>query len=270
MSLSFEEYRALPGLNWSLLKHAAESPKRFKYFESHDRPDTLAMLVGRAVHCSVLEPDRFPLEFPVWQGGRRQGKTWESFVDALPVTASVLSISEYERCLAIRDAVRAHPVAARLLDREGTLTEHVVQWTDKDTGLDCKARFDAVNPYGYLLDLKTTQHIDERRFTRTVADMAYHAQAAFYCAGFESAYGAGQVFYFIAVESEPPHDVAVYVLDDDSLWAGEELVKSLLRRVKDCRETGQWPGMYPTLQTLTLPAWAFPDDGTKKLEGLAP
>jgi len=270
MSLSFEEYRALPGLNWSLLKHAAESPKRFKYFESHDRPDTPAMLVGRAVHCAVLEPDRFPLEFPVWQGGRRVGKTWEAFIDALPASASVLSISEYERCLAIRDAVRPHPVAAQLLDREGTLTEHVVQWTDKDTGLDCKARFDAVNPYGYLLDLKTTRHIDERRFTRTVADMAYHGQAAFYCAGFESAYGAGQVFYFIAVESEPPHDVAVYVLDDDSLWAGEELVKSLLRRVKDCRETGQWPGMYPTLQTLTLPAWAFPDDGTKKLEGLAP
>ena len=36
----------------------------------------------------------------------------------------------------------------------------------------------------------------------------------------------------------------------------------LLRRVAQCRETGQWPGRYQQEQLLSLPTWRFEDDET--------
>jgi hypothetical protein len=266
--VTFSSYAAIPATNWSLLKEMAKSPAHYRYRQDEPRPDTPAMAMGRAVHCAVLEPDAFPLDFTVWRGGRRQGKTWESFVDSLPSSATILSEAEYERCLAIRDAVRSHPVAGEYLDSPGE-AEKTLLWTDPDTLIACKARLDWLMP-GTVVDLKTTKAIDQRRFARTCADFAYHGQAAFYSAGAEAETDQPHGFVFIAVESDAPHDVAVYELDDDSRWAGECLVGSLLAKLKACRESGDWPGAYPAPETLTMPPWCFPDDwdGTAKLEGL--
>lgn len=61
--ITHEEYRTLPGLNFSGLKHLAVSPLRYWYHcVNPDRPadePTPQMRFGSAVHCAVLEPDEF-------------------------------------------------------------------------------------------------------------------------------------------------------------------------------------------------------------------
>ena len=64
------------------------------------------------------------------------------------------------------------------------------------------------------------------------------------------------------IERDAPHDVTVTTLDEDSLYLGDEEVTELLRRVAQCRETGQWPGRYQQEQLLSLPTWRFEDDET--------
>ncbi len=244
-----EEYDSLPGIRWSLLRNMATSPLHYRHALENGRPDTSAMLLGRATHCAVLEPERFPIDFVVFDGARR-GEPWQKFLDANP-NRDILTRPEYDKCLAIKRSVLKHPEAKRLL-RTGW-KEHIYRWRDEPSGLMCKLRADLVKRQS-VWDLKTTRSINEHDFQRTVATYLYHGQAAYYLAGTKR-----REFGFIAVESEEPHDVAVYELDAEALGVGEDIVHDLLGRVAACSKAKRWPGRFPAMTPLSLPGWAIPE-----------
>jgi PDDEXK-like domain of unknown function (DUF3799) len=249
-----EEYEQIDAVNWTTLKAMRQSPKHYRYHAAHPTEDTAAMAMGRAVHTAVLEPDRFPLDYAVWKGDRRAGKEWEAF-RAANADRTILRADEYAYCLEIRDAVRAHPVAKHLL--EAGEAEKTILWTDDATGLACKGRIDWLNGIG-LCDLKTTADLDPLRFGATAARMGYHCQLAFYRRGL-AANGVQAPVKIMAVEKSAPYDTAVFTLDEDTLYAGDEEVSELLRRVVECRAANAWPGRFGDGEApLTLPAWAFP------------
>jgi len=266
-TLNHQTYSQLPGINWSTLRAAAKSAAHYQHRLSHPVEETPAMRFGRAVHTAVFEPDRFPLEYVVYQGGRRAGNEWEAFAE-IHAAQTIIKAEEYETALAIRDAVRTHPVARKLL-RSGK-AEQTITWTDEETGLACKGRLDWLGRKA-ALDLKTTGDIEARTFGRLAAKMLYHCQLAFYDAGLR-ANKLQRSWKIIAVEAEPPHDVAVFDVDEDALYAGEEQVREMLRLVADCRKTKRWPGRYPTEQKLELPGWVYSEamDEELVLMGLKP
>jgi exodeoxyribonuclease VIII len=253
MTMTYNDYRKIDAVHWTTLKAMRQSPMHYHHLAAHPIEDTAAMREGRAVHTAVLEPDRFPLDYAVWDGARRAGKGWEAFRDANQ-GRTILKRDEYEWCLDLRDAVRRHPVARHLL-KVGE-PEKTILWTDEATGLPCKGRVDWLNGIG-LCDLKTAADLDPMRFGATAARLGYHCQLAFYRAGLRAT-GVEAPVKIMAVEKSPPYDVAVFTLDDDTLYAGEEEVGVLLRRVADCRAAGIWPGRYGDGETpLQLPGWAF-------------
>ena len=251
----FEGYAAIDAVNWSTLKEMAKSGAHYRHRLTTPRKDTPAMRFGRAVHCAVLEPDRFPLECVIWDGDRR-GNAWKEFAE-VNSGRTILKFDEYETCLAVRDAVWSHPAAAPMLDGP---SEIVLEWTDPDTGLACKARLDKVYEGGPA-DLKTTKTTDPREFERTSGNLLYHAQLSFYRRGLRECAlgGLDAVPRIIAVEVEPPYDVVVFRLSDDALIAGDQLVGDLLAHVASCRERGEWPGRFATEQELYLPPWMVVD-----------
>lgn len=254
------EYAALDAVNWSSLKHMGDSPLHYRHRLTEEREDTDALLLGRAVHTACLEPDRFPVEYAVWTGGRRAGKEWDAFV-ASHVGRDILREQDYDEVCRIRDAVRRHPLAAPYLLAPGPC-EHVVQWTDAETGLRCKSRQDkrAAIGGGVLVDLKTARDIRDRLFGSAAARLGYHAQMAFYFDGL-AASGAGvEKVVLLAVESKAPYDAAVYVCTEDVLWAGREEYQRLLAMLVRCRETDTWPGRYTEEMELVLPQWLFETD----------
>lgn len=258
--MTFAEYAALPRVNFSTLKAMRRSPRHYRYLLDNPIPDSNRFAMGRAVHTAVLEPDRLPLDYAVFFGERRAGKEWAAFCEQHP-DQTILKRDEYELALAIRDAVRSHPVAAALL-KSGT-AEQTVTWTDSETGIACKARLDWLGAAA-LVDLKTCQDVDARTFGMTAAKYGYAGQLAFYLAGLR-ANGIDVPAKIIAVEMDAPHDVAVFGLDEGVLYAGEVEVTTLLRRVADCRERNEWPGRYVGEEPLRLPAWCFEssdDDAT--------
>ncbi len=260
----FSSYAKIDAVNWSTLKEMQKSPKHYQHRLATTREDTPAMALGRAVHTAVFEPDRFLMEYALFKGPRRAGKDWDAFKDAHD-GQTILKIDDYKRCLAIRDAVRGHRVAASYL-ADG-LAEQTITWTDKETGLKCKGRYDwysrskgAPGSRGTLVDLKTTRDVSAYRFAAQVARLGYHAQLAFYADGLSEQAGHDVRVVIIAVESEEPYDVAVYHLDVDVLYAGREEYRDLLAKVRGCRELGAWPGRFTEEQSLELPAWAFGED----------
>lgn len=254
----FAAYAKIEAVNWSTLKEMQKSPMHYQHRLAHARVDTAAMAMGRAVHTAVYEPDRFALEYAVFKGARRAGKDWDAFKASHP-TETILKVEEYKRCLAIRDAVRSHPVAASYL-AEGT-GEQTITWTDKHTGLKCKGRYDWYSSAKQtLVDLKTSKDIGAHRFGATAGRLGYHAQLAFYLDGLAQHVSGDPRVVIIAVESEAPFDVAVYHLDVDVLYAGREEYRDLLSKVRGCRELGKWPGRFEQEQSLELPAWVFGDE----------
>jgi hypothetical protein len=213
----------------------------------------------------VFEPARFATEYVVWDGDRR-GKDYAAFCEKHPDKV-ILKRGEYDLCTGMRDAARAHPVAGPLLAPPGE-AEKVWLWTDEATGLACKSRSDWWR-VGLLADLKTSADIDRQRFAATVYRLGYHIQAAHYRAGL-AANGIKDVppFTIIAVESSAPHDVAVFELDDDFLYAGGCEVAELMAKVAAGRFSGLYPGRYPEAVPLSLPAWACPSDDAGELDGL--
>ncbi len=249
------EYDALGAVNWSTLKYATKSAMAYQHALTCPKEDTDAMRLGRATHTAVFEPDRLLHEYVIWNGGRRQGKEWDDF-KVMHEGRTILKPDEYDTAIAIRNAVRGHKAAAKLL-KSGE-AECTLQWTDQDTGIACKARLDWYSPKA-LVDLKTTRDIEARAFGRHAGALMYHGQFAFYAMGL-FAHGIEAPVKIIAVESEPPHDVAVYDLNEDVLWAGEVKVRQALATVAACRKARKWPGRYPGELALALPVWEFPSE----------
>jgi len=262
--VNFADYCQLDAVNASSLKAAAVSAADYHYDLTHERPDTAAMAKGRAIHCATLEPDEFPRRYTVWSAARR-GKDWLAFEEgATDAGLEILTQAEYADVLATRDAVRAHPVAACYLDWGDA--ERTITWTDEATGLPCKARLDFLNEC--VVDLKTSRDIGDHSFSRTTHDLLYHMSAAHYLNGIKAVTGVDHPFVFIAVESNPPHDVRVGPLSEDAIYCGEQEAARLLRLVADCTASGEWPGAFPDEDTFDLPAWYYAEE-ERKLEGLA-
>jgi exodeoxyribonuclease VIII len=258
---TFPGYRRVRAVNWSTLKEMARSPKHYRYRLENPPEETPAMRLGRAIHTAVLEPDAFPLEYVVYDGPRRAGKDWEEFA-AVNVRKTILKVDEYQTALDVRDAVRGHKLAARLLRRGRR--EVTLQWTDPQTHMRCKGRLDHLRG-DVLTDLKSTRDVDARTFGRLAARMGYIQQLAFYRRGLLATGHAEAPVYVVVVESEAPFSVAVYEVDDDALYAGDEIVGELLQQVKGCRKRRRWPDAHEGLETLDVPPWFFQDGKDEEL-----
>ena len=268
MQVDYATYRALPGVNWSTLKHMRVSPRHYRHARDNPRPDTAALSLGRMVHARVFEPIRFASDYVVWpaKNKRRFGKKWDAFKAEHP-GKEIVTEADHDYAQRIGDALDAHPVAAPYIARGEA--EKAFQWTDEATRLPCKCRVDFLSAsVPATVDLKTAADISPYRFAGQVARLGYHGQGAFYSDGV-AANGHGALpFVLIAVESSPPFDVIVYRLDEDSLYAGTEEYRELLTKVAACTKSGRWPGRFDTEQTLRLPAWVWGDDEEGATEGL--
>ncbi len=149
----------------------------------------------------------------------------------------------------------AHPAARWLL--EGSRREVSAFWVDGKYGVPCKARFDLLN-HGGIGDVKTCADASPDAFVKSIGSFYYHLQAAFYFNAAEHALeGTPEFFAFIAVESEPPYEVACYQLDSASLLAGARLADIALARYKAAIDSGKWPGYVQTIEKISAPRWAL-------------
>ncbi len=269
-SMKFSEYAAAPGCNFSTLKHMAKSPLHYKFALENPPEVTPAMLLGRATHTAVFEPDRFQLEYAVWTGSRRTNAYKEFAKECEGQGRSVLREDEYETTLAIRDTVRSIPAVAKLLEKGRP--EISLFWRNPPTGLECKGRPDWIAKNA-ILDLKTTVNIDEGWFAQQAWKMGYFHQAAMYQEGFSVSSGKGVLLPFgiIAVERKPPHACRLYWLDEDSLEKAWAEYVTWIEKVLDCTTSDNWPGPEPVEERLLAPAWAMArteEDNIVNFEGV--
>ena len=259
--MSFDEYRRLPGWNWSVIKMLAKSPLHAYHAHTAPDEDSASRVMLRAIHCLVLEPHEFDGAFAIYEGKVRRGKEFDAFA-AAHEGKGILNPREYAEAQATAGAYRAHPEVMKIA--QGACCEVVVTWTDGETGLPCKARVDAIKEGAGIMDLKTIGTTIGRRVAALTATNLYHGQLAHYAEGCEANGIKVPAAYIAAAESKPPQDVALFALDDGApdgaLYVGRSLRRRLMRRLAECVERDEWPGRHPETQNLCLPSYAIDDE----------
>ena len=258
-NLTFDEYRAIDAWSPSSVKPGLISMKKLRYCLDNPTSDTATQMLGSAMHCAILEPDRFYSRYVSWDGIRR-GKKYDEFCDTYP-EKTVLNEREWEACLAVKESVRSHALASWLLTMgEPSDNEVSLVWLDPDTELRCKGRPDRllINE-GLIIDVKTTGSnvADERNLKNIATRLGYHISEAAYQAGVSALTGEIPDVKMIFVEQNPPHDVRVMSMST-ALVPGYDRWQGLLRDVADCERSGVWPGCSDEEVELTV--W---DEGTE-------
>lgn len=173
----------------------------------------------------------------------------------------VLDEEQWAHLHGMRDAVLAHPYAAKLLGMPGT-TETSFYWVDERTGLLMRCRPDRRTDSGIIIDLKSTDDASQEEFARSIAKWRYHVQEPFYVEGTNEAIRQAQLdmplsrfMVFIAVEKKPPYAVGVYKLDIESVDIGRMEYREDMTKLAKAESTDEWPGYGDTVQSISLPSW---------------
>jgi hypothetical protein len=257
--LSNAEYHAMQAVSKSQLDLIKKAPALYKWRLENKQPPTPAMILGTLTHTAILEPERFDDEVMVAPKIDRRTSAGKAEWEAFQIAAEgkeLIDADEMDRLRAMRASVHAHPAAAKALAQIAAV-EQSIFWTDPETGLDCRCRPDGVTHAGVIVDLKTTKDASPEQFARSIASYRYHVQAAFYSDGMQALTGEPpKGFAFIAVETEPPFLVAVYVASAAMILRGRADYQADLATLRECRATDTWPGYSTSPLTLDLPKWA--------------
>lgn len=233
--LADRPYPADVRLRCSTLKAIGRSPLHCLHALRTPYEPSLAMRIGTGAHTLLLGGPKIA----VFTGKVRRGKDWDDFKDEHQDDL-ILNEQEALTAEAINEAVRANPIAARVLYQPGMVYEQTIEWDWQGKPFRCTP--DA-RSHRHLVDLKTTRDAEPEAFLRQAINLGYHAQLALYGLAMESATGRKpRDSYIVAVENKPPHAVTVLELTPRAIEQGEKLCRTWLDRFKQCEAAGNWPG----------------------------
>jgi len=234
-------------------------PARYKWERDHGQPPKAAFDLGRAAHAAVLgvgAPVTI-IEADNWLTKAAKAERDAAYADGrTPILAKDAALLDD-----MVAALRAHPIAAALLEPGTGAPEQSAFWEDPRHGIWRRARFDwlPASDGGRMIlpDYKTTASAEPGAFTRSTFNFGYPLQAAFYMDAVRALGLAEDVaFVFIAQEIAPPHLVTVFELDGDSLRIGREQTDRACAVFAECLATDEWPGYSTDVELISPPAWA--------------
>jgi hypothetical protein len=249
--LTNEQYHAADGISKSGLDLILRSPAHYRY--APKRESTRAMEIGTALHCAILEPERFATDYMLLR--EVTDRRASAYKDACKVWSAerVLTGTEADKVAGMQESARCNPHLAEYLSAPGRY-ELSVFAIDPETGVLVKCRFDKMLDCGTGFDLKKTQDI--RDFGKSVANYGYHMQESFYRDVYKWFTGEElRGFAFGAVEEQMPHASAPFVLDEEALDIGRMLYRKALNEYADCLHKDEWPGIAGEPQVVQLPSW---------------
>lgn len=259
--LSNADYHAADGISKSGLDLMAKSPAHYLWAKEHGRETTPNMQKGSLVHALVLEPqtvaDLYAVMPPTIK--QRRGKEYDAWLLTVG-NREIVTAHQMEDAQTIAGAVRANPVAMRILENADAIEQSIFA-EDFETGALCKVRPD-IRSGAALYDLKTTQNAAGRSFSYSARNYRYHVQAGFYL---DVALWAGlelDHFGFIAVDTaDRPYQCTVFHrLAEEALEAGRAEYRADLNLYARCLETGEWPGYPSEYDVLTLAGYAYDEE----------
>ncbi|MCG8709223.1 PD-(D/E)XK nuclease-like domain-containing protein [Brenneria sp. 4F2] len=261
LNIENSDYHDGPGISKSQLDDIAISPAiyQWKKYAPIDTEKTSALDMGTALHCLLLEPEKFANRFiiaPEFNRRTNDGKASEKeFLEKCATTGkTVMTNDEGRKLNLMRESAMAHPGARMLLESDGHC-ESSIYWNDAETGELCRIRPDKyLTSRPLIVDVKKVA--DMSRFPRHIEEFRYHVQEAMYCEGFKAQFGVAPQFAFLAVSESIScgrYPTRLFVLDDEDHDAGLSLFKRDLLTYHKAKSSNHWGLGFEIIQR---PSWA--------------
>lgn len=257
--VSLEQYHAdiVPGGSLSssgarkLL--APSCPQKYRYEQDNPPAPKKTFDFGHAAHRIALGdgPEIVVIDRSRWDTDAVKGE----IALARERGAIPLKPHEYERVKAMADALRRHPVAGPLLEPDSGTPEQSLYWTDRDTGITCRARIDWWRHDGEPIDYKSAVSAEPEQLQRDFAKWGYHQQDDWYCTGLNALGYGDHVMRYVVQEKEPPYVVTVARVDTEARRIARLLNDTARHLYARCTETGHWPGYSEDTELISLPPY---------------
>lgn len=255
----FSEYLTMEGVNHSTLRLFRRSPAHARQQMIDPMGSTRTQVIGQAIHTAVLEPKLFNGSYAAAPVSDRRTTEYKEFA-AENRGKEILTSAEMAKCEGMMSAVHDHPLARELMSGAG-MNEVSIRWTDEASGLLCKARLDRIKQdfagWDVIADLKSTRDAGRFAFGKSITTYGYYIQNAFYYDGLYAVSPRERRYIIVAVESEPPHCVACYELDAESVEHGRQEYKHYLALYKAAQKSNVWPGYSSGIIDMRLPDWVL-------------
>jgi PDDEXK-like domain of unknown function (DUF3799) len=262
LSMDWEDYKAFPAMNGSVLTEGRRSLRHLRYAWEHGRKDTDAMRYGRLVHCLLLEPSEVANRYRAWEGARR-GNDYKDFVVVAEQDGA--EVIKQEGQYSLDAAIEASQwflktPRVRELIAAGQAEQTVL---GVECGLQCKGRLDWVSTSQHILtDLKNSTVIEPRDFGRAFYKYGYDIKLGLYQRWLNRGTNDQWPVEVIVLESQPPYDVAIYPIADAILDRGVEKALQIMQSVAEAIESDKWPGVGGDdgLLGLEVPFWEMEEE----------
>lgn len=244
-----------PTLSYSGAKLLLDCPARYRHQMAH-RVEKAEFDFGHVAHRLITGSGVTPyiVDAPDWRTKAAQ----QARKDARAEGKAPILRDDYRKALAMRNMVRAHPIASRLFT--GGDAEVTAVARDPETKVVLRSRFDYLTRLRgrpVIVDYKTVaRSADPATFGRAAYDYGYDVQDSWYrhvgsLAGLDD-----PAFLFVIQEKTAPYLVSVVELTDDARQIGAERGRYARRLFVDCMTRDQWPGYPPVVHPVALPGYA--------------
>ncbi len=270
-NVPFDIYREWNAVNHSKLARIDKSPLHAR--TPVDLSQSKSIRFGHLVHSGRLEPNSVESRYAVMPAyelmsenvtskGEPSTSTSTAFVKdsrrvfykAAELTGrTVVTAEEYEQMQETLSVIlRCRRSAECFSDGESELS---IVWTDKETGVKCKARID-YKRRDRITDLKTSRDESSRplpeSFEWSLWTYNYYSQAAWYQAGWKALTGEILPFWFCVVANTHPIQCVAAPVGEVSLIAGRKKNRERLQLWAECVKANSWPG-YESPELFELP-----------------
>lgn len=224
-------------LSFSSIKAFRNSPADFLDYQFREKKQTDAMLLGRIIHCLVLEPVTFDEKYTVMDDSEIMGqlsdsgnprntkiyKEWKAIFLSKCV-GETITLKMKQQAEIIAGNILHNRASKKILDLCPKREQHI-EWDYKnfkfhgfyDGGGD-KAR----------LDIKKVPDASPRKAQRTIIEMWYHGQAAMYL----TAEGIRLPFYIICADAKG--GVSVHKIDKSLIDHALDEYSKIIDKFNEC------------------------------------
>jgi hypothetical protein len=253
--LGNDQYHASEPVSSSGLKRILQSPAHFKYPAANTV--TRAKDIGSAIHCAVLETDRFMADYRVVDCEDRRSAIYKAACKDRD-GSYVLTQAEGDNIQGMQEGIMRNRSCRELIEMPGDYELSLVV-KDPVTGVLVKVRYDKLCRMNAIpVDLKKTQSAKPSDFQRAIINYDYHLSAALYQDAWEWLHGETlQPMRWIACEEKSPHAAMRYKIDEEALMVGRALYRDALNIYAECLDKGEWPAYGDDEEEMGIPGWAI-------------
>jgi len=235
-------------------------PALFKWWREHEEEHSDDFDFGHAAHEIVLGrgPGIVYVDAKDWRtNAAKEAKAKAHAEGKAPLLEADRGVIE-----AMAAALRAHPIASKLLEEGSGVPEQTLVWRDALTGVMRRALIDNL-PTTYRVrgrkvvpDYKTAKSAAPEAVRKAMADHGYHIQADTYLAGMRAlGLDLDPAFVLVVQEKTPPYLVTVAEPDPPAMRIAARQNREALELYAECTAADHWPGYTDEVELLALPAW---------------